>query len=63
MYTELPGYCASLTELTQKFRVRAWGSDTTYGSSGYGYGSVTELTEVPGLLARAYRTHTNSGQV
>ena len=27
----------------QKFRVR--------------YGSVTELTEVPGIIARAYRTH------
>ena len=27
----------------QKFRVR--------------YGSVTELTEVPGIVARAYRTH------
>ena len=31
-----------LTELTE-FRVR--------------YGSVTELTEVPGIVARAYRTH------
>ena len=29
----------------QKFRVR--------------YGGVTELTEVPGIVARAYRTHIN----
>ena len=30
---------------------------------GEGYGSVKELTEVPGIVARAYRTHTSSGRV
>ena len=29
---------------------------------GYGYGSVTELAEVPGIVARSYRTHRNSGR-
>ena len=26
-------------------------------SSGYGYGNVKELTDVPGIVARAYRNH------
>ena len=30
------------------FRVRVWESYRTSRSFGYGYGSVTELTEVPG---------------
>ncbi|CAM9878092.1 unnamed protein product [Laminaria digitata] len=30
------------------FWVRVWDSYRTYRSSGYGYGSHTELTEVPG---------------
>ena len=64
MYPRL-GYCASgLTELTevpgtgmkilqnfQKFRAL------------YGYGSVTELPEVPGIVAQAYRTHRSSGRI
>ena len=51
----------SLLHKSQKFRVRVWGSYTTYRSSGYGYGSVTELTEVLGIVARAHKTH--SGMV
>ena len=56
-----PGYGASLPELTevagagmevsqnfQKLRVRVWKSYETRRSSGYGYGSLTELVEVPG---------------
>ena len=43
------------------FRVRVWESYRTSKSFGYGYGSVTELTEVPGIVARAYRTHRSSG--
>ena len=39
------------------FRVRVWGSYRTYGCAGYGYGSVTKLTEVPGIVTQAYRTH------
>ena len=39
------------------FRVRVWESYRTYRSSGYGYESVTALTEVPGIAAQAYRTH------
>ena len=38
------------------FRVRVWESYRTSRSFGYGYGCVTELTEVPGIVARAYRT-------
>ena len=45
------------------FRVREWESYRTSRSFGYGYGSVTELTEVPGIVARAYRTHRNSERV
>ena len=30
---------------------------------GYGYGSVTELPGVPGIVAQAYRTHRISGRV
>ena len=45
------------------FRVRVWESYRTSRSFGYGYGSVTELTEVPGIVARAYITHGTSGRV
>ena len=58
-----PGYCATILQKSQKFRVRVGGSYRTYRSSVYGYGSVTELTEVPGIVARAYRTYRTSGQV
>ena len=67
-----PGYCATVLQKSQKFRVRVWGSYRTYKSSGYGYESVAELTEVPGryknavpiprvFVARAYRPYRNSG--
>ena len=48
------------------FRVRVWKSRRTYRSSGYGYESLTEITEVPrrftnvvpvpqpGIFTRAY---------
>ena len=58
-----PGYCATVLQKSQKFRVRVWGSYITYRSSAYGYGSVTDLTEVPGVVALAYITHRSSGQV
>ena len=29
----------------------------------YGYESVTELPDIPGIVARAYRTHRSSGRV
>ena len=45
------------------FRVRVWESYRTTRSFGYGHGFVTELTEVPGVVARAYRTYRSSGQV
>ena len=44
-------------------RGRVWESHRTSRSIGYRYGSVTELTEVPGIVARAYRTHRSSGPV
>ena len=45
------------------FRVRIWESYRTSRSFGYGHGSVTELTEVLGIVARAYRTRRTSGRV
>ena len=44
------------------FRVRVWESYRTARSFGYGYGSVTESTEIPGIAARAYRTHRSFGR-
>ena len=43
------------------FRVRVWASYITSRSFGYGYGSVTELTDVPVIVVRACRTHRSSG--
>ena len=73
MNTGLPGYCkkgipvsrvlCQSSQKSQKFRVRVWGSCRTYSSCGYGYESVTELTEVPGIVAQAHRTHRSSGRV
>ena len=45
------------------FRVREWESYRTSRSFGYGYGSVTELTEIPGIVAQTYRTRRRSGRV
>ena len=45
------------------FQVRVWGSYRTSRSFGYGYGSVTELPEVPGIVAQAYRTNRSCGRV
>ena len=33
----------------------------THRTSGYGYESLTELPEVPGIVERAYRTYRSSG--
>ena len=59
MNTGLPGYCAEVLQKSQKLRVRVWGSYRTYISSGYGYGygSNTELTEVPGRYKNAVLVH------
>ena len=51
-----PGYCSTVLQKSQKFPVRVWGSYRTYRSSGYGYGSVAELTEVPGRYKNAVPT-------
>ena len=45
------------------FRVRVWDSYETSRSFGYGYGIVTELPKVTGIVARAYITYINSGRV
>ena len=58
-----PGYCATDLQNSQNFRVRVRGSYRTFRSSGYGYGSLTELPELPGIVAQAYRTHTSSERV
>ena len=42
------------------FRARVWESYRTSRSFGYGYESVTELPEVPGIVAREYRTYSSS---
>ena len=44
-------------------RVKVWESYRTCRSFGLRYGSVTKLTEVSGIAARAYRTHRSSGRV
>ena len=62
-YIPVPVYCARVLQKSQKFWVRVWGSYRTYARFGYGYGSVTELTEIAGIVARAYRTHKSSGRV
>ena len=46
-----------------RFQARVWEFYRTSRSFGYGHGSVTELTEVPGIVALAYRTHRSSGRV
>ena len=44
-------------------RVRVCGSYRTSRRFGYGYESVTERLEVPGIVSRTYRTHRSSGRV
>ena len=56
-------YCKVMLCRACGFRVRVWESYRTSRSFGYWHGSVTELTEVPGIVARAYRTHRSSGRV
>ena len=76
MNTELPGYycnegipaprvlCHSLAGATE-FPGKGMYEDLTelFRSSGYGYGCLTELPEVPGIVAQAYRTHRSSKRV
>ena len=45
------------------FRVKVWESYRPSRSFGYGYESVTELPEVPGIVERAYITHRSTGRV
>ena len=45
------------------FQVRVWESYRTPRSFGYGYESVSELAEVPGIVARAYITHRTAERV
>ena len=56
-------YCKVMFCRVCGFRVRVWESYRTSRSFGYGYESVTELPEVPGIVARAYRSHRSSGRV
>ena len=71
-----PRYCAegipllprvlcrrSFRTYLQKLRIRVWMSYRTFRSPGYGYKTHTELTEVPGIVTRAYRTHRSAGRV
>ena len=51
-----PGYCATILQKTQKFRLRVWGSYRTYRSSGHGYECPTELTEVLGRVIPGVNT-------
>ena len=56
-----PGYCCTGVQNSQKIQVRLCMLYITYKSCGYGYGSVTERTEIPDTVARAYRAHGSSG--
>ena len=60
--TRTPGICGTGVRSLQKFRVRVLMSYRTYRSSGYGYASVTELTEVPGIVAWTYITRRSAGR-
>ena len=57
-----PGYCARLTDVTE-VPGKGMGILQNLQKFRNGYGSVTELTEVPDMVARAYRSHRSSGQV
>ena len=46
-YTPYPWYCATVSQKSQKFRVRVWGS-------------YTERTEIPGTVRECCRTHRSS---
>ena len=61
--TSTLGIVARVVQNSQKFRVRVWNSYKTSRRSRYGYESLTELPEVKGIVARAYRTYRSSGQV
>ena len=52
-----PRVCAPRLAEVTKVPIRVWGSYRTNRNSGYR--SVAELIEVPGVVARAYRTHTS----
>ena len=62
-YTLTPGIVMKVLQNLQKFRVPVWMSYRIYRGSGYGYKTLTELTEVQGIVTRAYRTHISSGKV
>ena len=59
--TRTPGIVARGVQNSQKFRVRCECPTELTRSSGYGYESLTELAEVPGIVARAYRSYRSSG--
>ena len=61
--TRTPVIVARGVENSQKFRVRVLTCYRTHRSSEYGYESLTELAEDPGIVARTYRTYGSSGQV
>ena len=54
--TRTPGIVARGVQNSHKFRVRVL-------MPGYGYESLTELPDVPGIVARAYKSYRSSGQV
>ena len=67
------GYCGTGVQNSQTFRAGTrnavpvprvlWhGTYRSRRSSWYEYESLTELTEVPGVLTRAYRTHRSPGR-
>ena len=63
MLYHYPGYCGTgLTELTE---VPGTGMEVlqNFQKPGYGYESLAKLLELPGIVARAYRTPRSSGQV
>ena len=61
--TRTPGVVARGVQNLQNFRVQVCLSYRTHKFFGYGYESLTELQEVPGIVARAYITYRSSRQV
>ena len=51
--TKPPGKGTGFLQIFQNFRIQVRKSYRSSRTSGYGYGSLTEVTQVPGSVARA----------
>ena len=62
-YNRLNGSNSTLQAAWYIRRVRIFTEHAQVSGTGMHCASVAELTEVPGIVARAYRTHRSCGQV